>query len=513
MPVMGGGQTGSVDVKTVGSPRGPTRCLFALALMGWPAGTMAQDRPIALSYDAAAHRLQTVSPALSAADHAETAARETAAAVATLRRPIITASAQYLEYQKTLSVDLTGSKQSASDATRDFLSGIPGAVPPAFQQIAGDIVGRISQALPGLFAIIPDSLSYRYRDDVFRPTVQGVLPLYSGGAIPAIQRGAKAGADMAAARAAQARDLTRLNLIRVYFGQIMAAQLAASALESREALDRLLSDARKLEAAGVIPHARTLEAQVARDTADRTWQRAAIAADSARGDLSRLLEVEAVAPLTPLFVASRPLAPAASFLGGEASLPQTRQAEATRGVADAGVDLARSRYRPQAFAFGEYNLNRGNSLPTEPDWVAGVGVRYTLLSNIDRRHALNAAQENAAAAADAARESRKAATGATLKAWDLVESARRAFLSLDSSMAAARENLRVQQVSFREGEGTLTAVLGAEAVLAAARTQKAATAYEYDLALAGLLAASGRLDDFSDHLARADIRLTEEPRR
>ena len=73
MPVMGGGQTGSVDVKTVGSPRGPTRCLFALALMGWAAGTMAQDRPIALSYDAATHRLQAVSPALSAADHAETA--------------------------------------------------------------------------------------------------------------------------------------------------------------------------------------------------------------------------------------------------------------------------------------------------------------------------------------------------------------------------------------------------------------------------------------------------------
>ena len=59
----------------------------------------------------------------------------------------------------------------------------------------------------------------------------------------------------------------------------------------------------------------------------------------------------------------------------------------------------------------------------------------------------------------------------------------------------------------------MTAVLGAEAALAAARAQKAATAYEYDLALAGLLAASGQLDSFSDHLARADIRLTQEPRR
>ena len=137
----------------VGSPRGPTsptKLLLGLVVASLSAGASAQDRSVALSYDAAAHRLANVSPALSAADHAETAARETAAAVATLHRPILTASAQYLQYQKTLSVDLTGSKQSASDATQDFLSGIPGTVPPAFQQIANDIVGRISQALPGV---------------------------------------------------------------------------------------------------------------------------------------------------------------------------------------------------------------------------------------------------------------------------------------------------------------------------------------------------------------------------
>jgi outer membrane protein TolC len=489
---------------------GSAATLILCAVLSFPIlsrPVAAQNEGVAISFDAASHRLDSVSPALSAASHAEAAARETQAAVATLRRPLVTASAQYLAYQKTLSVDLTGSKQSAESGTQDFLAGLPATVPPAFQQIAGDIVGRISQALPGLFAAIPDSLSYRYRDQLFRPTVQGVLPLYSGGAIPAIQRGARAGADMAVARAGQARELSRINLVRVYFGQLAAAELARSARETLDALDQLLSDARKLEAEGVTPRARTLEAQVARDSAARVWERAVIAQDGARDELARLLEMDAVHPSTGLFVVSRPLPPAATFLGGEADLPQSRQAEATRQVADAGVDLARARYRPQAFAFGEYNLNRNAALPTEPDWIAGVGVRYTLLSNVDRGHALNAARENAAAAADAARETRKAATSATLRAWDLVEGARRSFLLLDSSLAAAQENWRVQRVAFREGEGTLTTVLAAEAVLANARTQRAATAYEYDLALAGLLAAAGQLDRFPDYLARADIRL------
>ncbi len=139
-------------------------------------------------------------------------------------------------------------------------------------------------------------------------------------------------------------------------------------------------------------------------------------------------------------------------------------------------------------------------------------MRYTLLSNVDRRHALNAAKANAAAADDAAREARKSAITATLRAWDLVESARRAFLLTDSSLAAAQENLRVQEIAFREGEATMTAVLAAEAALATARTQRAAIAYEYDLALAALLSASGQLDTFADHIAGADIHLPTDAR-
>ncbi|MGT2516492.1 hypothetical protein ACVOMT_21920 (plasmid) [Sphingomonas panni] len=120
--------------------------IIAASLMPIAAGAAAQD--VAMTFDAASRRLETTSPALAAADHAEDAARETAAAVATLRRPVVTASAQYIAYQKTLAVDLTGQKEDARDATQDFLSGIPMTVPPAFQQIASDIVGRIGQALP-----------------------------------------------------------------------------------------------------------------------------------------------------------------------------------------------------------------------------------------------------------------------------------------------------------------------------------------------------------------------------
>ena len=499
----------------------PRRCWTAVsacacvALMPSTAWAQGASQPsadaVALSFGAASTRMEQTSAGIASADHAVAAARETRAAVATLHRPIVTASAQYLEYQKTLSVDLSGTKADALDSTQSALAGLPSTLPPVFQQVAGEIVGRLSQALPGIFAQIPDTLSYRYRDDVFRPTVQAVLPLYTGGAIGAVQRGAGAGAALAEAQADRARRLAQVNLVRVYFGQLAATSFATSTRESRDALSSLYSDAVALERTGVIAHAQTLEAMVALDTAERAYQRALLADESARMELAQVLDYDAVRPTTPLFVQSRPLPPGASFVGGEDRLPETRVADATREVAGAAADLARSRYLPQAYAFGEYNLNRNSALPVEPDWIVGVGVRMTLLSNVDRGHTLAAARQQEAAASDASAEARKTARIATLRAWNLTEAARRSFLLLDSSMAAATENLRVQRVAFREGEATLTIVLGAEAALAAARTQRVATAYEYDLALAGLLTAADRLDEFDGFISRADHRIAPEP--
>lgn len=498
--------------------------LAALALPVWalPAPARAQemapdggqvgerDRPAPLTFAEAQARLDRTSPALSGLAHGVDAAREAQAAVATLHRPIVSAAAQYIAYQKTLSVDLTGPKQQAQSDVDGFLTALPGQLPPAWQDIASGIVGRISQALPGLFAAIPDSLSYRYRDEVFHPTVQGVLPLYSGGAFPAVQRAAAAGVELAQARAASAQDAARINLVRLYFGQQAATALALAARDTRDALASLADDAAKAERAGVTPHATTLEAAVARDTAERALQRALLEESAARDELALALETGAVQPVTPLFVRSRPLDPVASYVDAD-RLPRTREADAATSLAGAGVDLARSRYRPQAFAFGEYNLNRDRALPTEPDWIVGVGARITLLSNVDRGHLLSAARAQEAAARDGAREARRLGETAVHRAWTLAEGARRSFLLLETNLAAAQENLRVRRVAFREGESTLTAVLGAEAALATARTQRIATAYEYDLALAGLLAAAGRLDRFDEAMAGADIRLLPDP--
>jgi outer membrane protein TolC len=192
------------------------------------------------------------------------------------------------------------------------------------------------------------------------------VPLYTGGAIPAIQAGADGAVEVARARQAGGRDLSRVRLVRTYFGQQVAAQLTRSTRETLAGFDRHLSDAVKLEQNGVIPHARVLQVQVARDAAERAFIRAQLEEATAADALSRLLDRPAgVGASTPLFVNSQPLPPVGTFLEGIDATPRARGADAARDIASAGVGLAKSRYRPQAFAFGSYNANRDNALPTD----------------------------------------------------------------------------------------------------------------------------------------------------
>lgn len=463
----------------------------------------------AVSWTQAERMHEASAPLALAADHEATAAELTARSLDTLRRPTVTLSAQAIAYEKTLSVDLDGLRDRTTEGFAPYLESLPGQFPTDLQGIVTQVANRIDAALPGLLDTIPDALDYEANGTLVRPSLSAFMPIYTGGAIPALQEGAGAAARAARARADAARNLGRVNLARTYFGQTLARGLEATALDQLEAMDAHLANAEAFFRAGVLPRRRVLEVQVVRDVAARNVERASLDRARAEAALARQLDRDTpVDASTPLFVHSSPLAPAETFAAAAtADHPRVREAQALQGVADAGVDLARARSRPQAYAFGNYGIDGSDSGPTEPDWIAGVGVRWALLSPVSRSKTEAAARERAAAARAGEDAARRAIEAEVEDAWALAEAARRSFLSLDSSIAAAEENVRVADVAFRAGEGTASDLLDARAALTTARTQRLAAAYEYDVALAVLMAASGSMDQYGDAIARADRRI------
>ena len=89
-----------------------------------------------------------------------------------------------------------------------------------------------------------------------------------------------------------------------------------------------------------------------------------------------------------------------------------------------------------------------------------------------------------------------------------VEQARGQFGLLESALAAARENLRLRERGFGEGQTTSLDVNEARDALARAETARAQSAYEFVVALSKLLQVSGQTRSLSEFLQQADVRLT-----
>ncbi|GAA0765421.1 TolC family protein [Brevundimonas olei] len=481
--------------------------LGATSVMAQVQSTAAQETSrTPLTYAEAEARLRTTSSLGRAAGYGVQAAEAQAQVAAGLNRPTVSLDAQLIRYRKTFDLSLSDALDRAQS---DLGAAIPGLISD-LPGVPGDVLNAVGQrleaALPEIFAALPHDIRLQVDDTTFRPTVTALQPIYTGGAIPALRRAAAANVDLAEARRQEALNLESVNLARAYFGQVLAAEALKIALETRDGFDLHLHNARRMEEEGMLSRAQTLQVEVARDAAQRQVNRAELEHENAVASLARVADVEAgVTPTTPLFVNRDPVGPASVFLDSAGqSNSRIVQAQAGRDLAEAGADLAASRMKPSVYAFGTYNMNPDDALPTEPDWAFGLGARYTLMSSLDRRRMLGAARAQASAAGEVERQARDDARLLVTRAYNQVELARRQFLTMDSSLAAARENLRVQEVGFREGEATAASVIDARNLLGTARLQRAAAAYEYDLSLSALLAAAGSDQTLNDYLQRDD---------
>lgn len=445
-----------------GSPLAP-----AQVPAGGGAGTAA---PLALDFEQAQARLEQVSDALAGADAQVRGKQDLAAATRHLRLPEISLDARQLQFQKSLSLPL-------------------GSLAPVAEAFG-----------------IPSPLRFQERDWRLRPSLTAVLPLYTGGQIPAAQGAADAALRQAQAeRLAQAQTLT-VQLVQAYFGQRLAQQVAEVRREVGEGLRRHLEDAGKLEREGFATRAQWLQAKVASDKAEREHAKALNDLASASATLALLLRSEApVDPRTPLFVRSRPLEPAETFVRTAlARHPQIERLRALGEQAGAGVRVEQAKLKPQVFLFGQYDLYRQDALLTDSDWAFGIGLKYTFLSGSDRPRQISAAREQLHQAEAGLREAENQLRIGVTRAWNEVENARRQYLLLESSIEQARENLRLQTLSFREGQSTSLDVIDARLALGGALAERAQAAYQYDVALAQLLEVGGQAHLYPDYLREAD---------
>lgn len=429
----------------------------------------AADAPV-LSFEQARERLEQVSDALAAAHAGVRNKQDLQDASRYLRLPEITADVRRMQFQKTLQLPL-------------------GSLAP------------VAEAFD-----IESPLRFVERDWRTRPIITASMPLYSGGLIPAAQQAAQAATVQAQAEYQAQRQSLALQLVQAYFGQQLAEQAVQVRREVRDGLQQHLDDALKLEREGFASRAQRLQANVARDKAERDYQKARNDLATLQQALATLLRSGgAVRTSSPLFVIDAPLGAREEF--ERSALQQHPQIERLRALAmqaEQGVRVQQAKRKPQVYLFGQYDLHRRDALLSDADWAFGIGLRYTFLSPSARPLQVSAARAQLDQARWGVSEAENQLRLGVGKAWNDLDTARSQFRLLDSSIAQAEENLRLQELSYREGLATSLDVIDARLALGGARVERAQAAYQFDVALAQLLEVSGQMDRFDDYRRRAD---------
>lgn len=337
-----------------------------------------------------------------------------------------------------------------------------------------------------------------------RAAINAQLPIYMGGAINAKVRAADEAVYESQARTQAQRDTVDTELAQKYFAVQLARSIERLQNEMLHQQELEVRKALRFEKTGTISRLERMAVEVNRDTAKRELLTAQTNRRVAESELAGLLREENVGELkTPLFVVTEDIGTLKSWqdkaLGAS---PVLKSVVAQRRQAEQGVTAAKAAWHPQVYAFANYNMIKHYLTIPEPDWIAGIGLKFTLWDNKDRNASIAAANSLVTKAQAAHDEARNRIQTAVQTAYLKSNEAREAYRLTDSTLSLAKENLRLREKGFSEGLSTADEVNDARTKLLAAEIARRVAAYRFVVAWAMLNAACGDMNAFEQSVTR-----------
>lgn len=360
----------------------------------------------------------------------------------------------------------------------------------------------IDQTIHQGVGLIPDSSQVTLEDQVIRPSISAMMPLYTGGLTSSAKQVANIKAKRSELNTKQQRDLQRFELIQAYFNVQLQQQLLSSSQYNLLSMQKHYNNALKLEQQGFISKGQRMQFEVAKNNAQRSEQASQSNLKASLFQLNNLLQSSQITELTtPLFINSTQNQDLNALLKSytdHSALVQKMQMDTQ--LAQANVKVQNAAKKPHIFAFGEYSLDDKNN------WIIGLAAQYNLFSGIDKNKNVQAAELQRYASELMTARTKQEIENVIYKSYSEATTAQQSDQLLQQNIKAAQENLRIQELSFKEDMGTATQVIDAQNMLSALKAETALNAYKYVMSLATLLQSHGSIDQFQTYLLQPNTR-------
>ncbi|WP_278396663.1 TolC family protein [Acinetobacter venetianus] len=414
-------------------------------------------------------------------------------AVKHLGLPRIDLNATAYSFHSETSVPLESSKRRLENSlTRGFddkLSQWENVLPP-------DVIDQVSQGFDQVVSDglnkVPNNVDVTIKDHDVRTSISMVMPIYTGGKITSAKQIATIQAQRSNISEKQQQDSQRFEMIQSYFNVQLQQQLLNASLFNLNAMQEHYNNALKLEQQGFINKGQRMQFEVARNNAERTYQNAKSNLRASEFSLQNLLKTKEDLNLTtPLFVNNAQSQSLDKLLANyDQNSSLIKKLKMDTELANENIKVQQSAKKPSVFAFGEYGLD------SKENWIVGVMAKYNLFSGIDNNKNIRAAELKKYAAELMTERTKQEVENVIYKSYSELNSSQTSHQLLTQNIKSAQENLRIQQLSFKEGMGTATQVIDAQNALSALKSEMSINAYKYILSLATLLQSYGSIDEF-----------------
>ncbi|MQW91749.1 TolC family protein [Acinetobacter wanghuae] len=366
--------------------------------------------------------------------------------------------------------------------------------------ITDPLQNGINNTIHSGIGLIPDKANVILEDQVIRSTVSVMMPLYTGGLTSSAKEIAQIQSSRSSLTNQEQQDLQRFELIQTYFNVQFQKQLQHAAQSNLNAMQLHYKNALKLEQQGFISKGQRMQFEVARNNAERSAQNNQANLSAALFQLNNLLQQSSITELaTPLFVnraEPQDLNQLLKTFSQNSALIKKMQMDTQ--LAEANIKAQQATKKPNVFAFGEYSLDQNQN------WIVGVAARYNLFSGIDKNKNIQAAELKRDATELLTARTQQELETLIYKSYSEAVSAQQSDVLLQQNMKAAQENLRIQELSFKEDVGTANQVIDAQNMLNALKAETALNAYKYVMSLATLLQSHGSIQTFSSYMQHAN---------
>ncbi len=402
--------------------------------------------------------------------------------------PQVSAEAKYTMLDKPIEIDLTSIRTAMIQSS----AGAAKAGPTAMGSAAAG-AGASTALTSQLESSLPPFKEKVQKDHYTNATLLVTQPVFTGGKLTSNMLAKKEGVRLAQNETRSVRNKVVAEAVTRYF----AVQLMQQVKEvKKEALDGFMeheSYASKLLKEGQLSRAQKMRADVAVAEGQREYAKAqkdfelaVILLNNTLGTGNEFFDLQ-----TPLFLSEQVVSEEDYLRDALEHNTNIEMLEHKSVMLDKKHDVIRGNFMPTVGLFLKYEMEKKYLTTLEPEWAAGVNVKMALFDGGSDYYDLRAVTMEQAAVSYLSQNVKELVRTEIKKYYHDLTTAKDQHKSLQTSKELAQENLRLNKLSFKEGAATALDVIDAQLALEKVKTEELKALYDFDVALANLLRASG----------------------